>query len=94
MFTDAFDEWHKKWHEFLKERTVEPITGRWHYTHKRLRSAYRSLKTNLPYLFTYQKYPELNFAHLKELIQIHRGIKIDLKRKLVLSILQNRHRKK
>lgn len=104
MFADVVDQWHEKWNEFLKERTVEPITGRWHYTHKRLRSAYRSLKTNLPYLFTYKKYPELHipnttnsldgsFARLKELVQIHRGIKIDLKRKLVLSILQNRHRK-
>jgi hypothetical protein len=104
-FADAIDEWHEKWKEFLKERTVESITGRWHYTHKRLRSAYHSLRSNLPYLFTYQKYPELNipnttnsldgsFAHLKGLIQIHRGLKIDLKRKLVLSILQNRHRKK
>ena len=104
MFTDAIDKWHEKWNGFLKERTVDPITGRWHYTHKRLRSAYHSLKSNLPYLFTYQKYPELNipnttnsldgsFAHLKGLIQIHRGLKIDLKRKLVLSILQNRHKK-
>jgi hypothetical protein len=105
MFTYAIDEWHEKWNEFLKERTVEPVTGRWHYTHKRLRSAYHSLRSNLPYLFTYQKYPELNipnttnsldgsFAHLKGLIQVHRGLKIDLKRKLILSILQNRHRKK
>jgi hypothetical protein len=104
-FADAIDEWHEKWNEFLKERTVESVTGRWHYTHKRLRSAYHSLRSNLPYLFTYQKHPELDipnttnsldgtFAHLKGLIQIHRGLKIDLKRKLILSILQNRHRKK
>lgn len=104
-FTDVINAWHQKWNEFLKERTVEPVTRRWHYTHKRLRSAYHSLRSNLPYLFTYQKHPELNipnttnsldgaFAHLKGLIQIHRGLKIDLKRKLILSILQNRHRKK
>ena len=104
-FADAIDEWHENWNDFLKERTVNPVTDRWHYTHKRLRSAYHSLRSNIPYLFTYQKYPELNipnttnsldgsFAHLKGLIQIHRGLKIDLKRKLVLSILQNRHRKK
>ena len=101
MFTDAIDKWHEKWNGFLKERTVDPITGRWHYTHKRLRSAYRSLRSNLPYLFTYQKYPELNipnttnsldgaFAHLKGLLQIHRGLKPDLKNKIALEILQNR----
>lgn len=97
-FTQSLSEWHTKWQDFLKERTVDSETGRWHYTHKRLRSAYRSLKTNLPYLFTYKRHPELKipnttnsldgmFAHLKELIQLHRGLKPDLKRKIVLEIL-------
>ena len=100
-FTDAVDEWHEKRNDFLKERTVGLVTGQWHYTHKRLRSAYHSLRSNLPYLFTYQKYPELNipnttnsldgsFAHLKGLIHIHRGLKPDLKYKIILEILQNR----
>jgi hypothetical protein len=100
-FADALEKWHKKWSDFLKERTVESITGRWHYTHKRLRSAYHSLRLNLPYLFTYKKYPALNipnttnsldgaFAHLKGLLQIHRGLKPDLKNKIILAILQNR----
>jgi hypothetical protein len=50
------------------------------------RSAYRSLRLNLPYLFTYEKYPELNipnttnsfdgcFAYLKQLVRVHRGVK-------------------
>lgn len=100
-FTHALSEWHVKWQDFLKERTVDSETGHWHYTHKRLRSAYRSLKTNLPYLFTYKRYPELNipnttnsldgmFSHLKELLRLHRGLKPDLKYKFVLEILQNR----
>lgn len=100
-FSQALSEWHAKWQDFLKERTVDTETGRWHYTHKRLRSAYRSLKTNLPYLFTYKRYPELNipnttnsldgmFAYLKELTRIHRGLKPDLKYKIALEILQNR----
>ena len=70
------------------------LTGRWHYTHKRLRSAYRSLRLNLPYLFTYQKYPELNipnttnsldgcFAYLKELVRVHRGSSRNLKNKIL-----------
>ncbi|MGD9577531.1 MAG: hypothetical protein AB7Y74_04705 [Syntrophorhabdus sp.] len=85
--------------QFLKERTVDTSTGRWHYTHRRLRSAYRSLRINLPYLFTYQKYPELaipnttnaldgTFAHLKELVNIHRGAGIILKTKIITEILQ------
>ena len=93
--------WHEKWHDFLKERTTNTETGKWHYTHRRLRSAHRSLKTNSPYLFTYKRYPELDipnttnsldgwFSHLKELVQIHRGIKADIKHKIINSLLQNR----
>lgn len=97
-FTSAINNWHQKWSSFLKERTIDPITGKWFYTHKRLRSAYRSLIINLPYLFTYQKYTELNipnttnsldgcFAYLKELIRVHRGINKRLKRKIIQEIL-------
>ena len=103
-FTLELEAWHKKWSEFLNERTVNPETNRRPFTHRRLRSAYRSLKTNLPYLFTYRKYPELcipnttnglegSFSHLKDLVRVHRGLKRDLKHKIIESILQNRHRK-
>jgi len=98
-FREALKNWHGKWGQFLKERTVDPSTGRWHYTRRRLRSAYRSLTTNLPYLFTYQKYPELaipnttnaldgTFAHPKELVNIHRGAGITLKTKIITEIRQ------
>ena len=97
-FTDALDNWHHKWASFLKERTTDSSTGKWFYTHKRLRSAYRSFKSNLPYLFTYQKYLELNipnttnsldgcFAYLKELVRVHRGASKALKRKIIQDIL-------
>jgi len=52
-FIGALNQWHTQWKSFLDERTVNEITGKSHYTHKRLRSAYRSLKTNLPWLFTW-----------------------------------------
>jgi len=97
-FTAALEAWHLKWHDFLKEKTTNIETGKWFYTHKRIRSAHYSLKTNLPYLFTYQKYPELNipnttsslegsFSHLKELTKIHRGLNYKLKRKMIDEIL-------
>lgn len=97
-FREALHNWHQKWSTFLKERTTDPFTGRWFYTHKRLRSAYRSLKINLPYLFTYQKYPQLNipnttnsldgcFSYLKQLVRVHRGTNKTLKRKIILDIL-------
>jgi len=97
-FTNALNAWNRKWYSFLKERTTDPLSGKWFYTHKRLRSAYRSLKINLPYLFTYHKYPDLNipnttnsldgcFAYLKELVRVHRGINKTLKRKIIQEIL-------
>jgi hypothetical protein len=53
---------------------------------------------NLPYLFTYQKHPDLNipnttnsldgcFAYLKELVKVHKGSKKSLKRKIIEEIL-------
>lgn len=84
-FRTALISWHAKWEPLLAERTVNPNTKRWHYTHKRLRSAYRSLQRHLTNLFTYQRYPELGipnttnsldgtFGHMKHLVEVHRGI--------------------
>lgn len=99
-FTVALHDWHERWKEFLKERTTNPETGRWFYTHRRIRSAYRSLKTNLPYLFTCQKYPDLHipnttnsldgtFSHLKDLLQFHRGLKNSRRYKIINEVLIN-----
>jgi hypothetical protein len=98
-FSDALQQWHEQWQHFLKEKTINPETRCWYYTHKRLRAAYRSLKNNLLFLFTYQRYQTLNipnttnsldgsFAHLKELVKLHRGLKGDLKRKIIIEFLQ------
>jgi len=100
-FEEKFQLWHRNCGEFLAQRTVNPETGKWHFTHKRLRSAYEILKKPQPYLYIYQRHPELempnttnglegSFAFLKELVRVHRGIKPDLKRKIIESILQNR----
>ena len=93
--------WHKRYATFLKAKTYNPDTNKWHYTHKRVRSAYRSLISNLPYLFTYKKYPDLEipnttnhldgglFAPMKMLLKIHRGIGIEMKKKLIVDYLEN-----
>ena len=100
-FTFLLDAWYFRWANFLKERTVTPDTNHWFYTHKKTRSAYRSLRTNLPYLSTYQKlgkqcrfkFPNTNnslestFAHLKDKIRLHRGLKTKRKLKLINQIL-------
>ena len=90
--------WHERWQDFLKERTVSEDGKRWQYTHRRIRSAYRSLQTNLPYLFTCQKYPALNipnttnsidgfFSKLKQLLNAHRGLTTERRYRLIQEIL-------
>lgn len=95
---EILEVWHGEWKDFLKEKTYNPQTKRWFYTHKRLRSAYRSITRNLPLLYTYQKYPELkipnttnsldgSFSHLKDMLRIHRGLRKNRKLKLIDEIL-------
>ena len=99
-FTTQFFSWCNRWDSFLKERTTDPTTKKWCYTHKRVRSARRSIKNNLPYLFTYLRYPELNipnttnslegsFSFLKEKTNMHRGFTKGLRDKIIEHILGN-----
>jgi hypothetical protein len=99
-FTELLVVWHRKWETFLKERTYQPDGCRWQYTHRRIRSAYRSLKTNLPYLFTCQRYPHLKipnttnsldgyFSKLKQLLNTHRGMTAQRRYKMIQEILRN-----
>lgn len=97
-FSKLLELWHERWKEFLKERTYAQSSQRWQYTHRRIRSAYRSLKTNLPHLFTYQKYPRLHipnttnsidgfFSKLKHMLNTHRGMTTKRRYKMIQEIL-------
>jgi len=85
--------WFCKWESFLNERKQD-ANGKYRYVHKRLRSAYRSLKTNLPWLFTWYDNMGLNipnttnsidgqFAELKNKLRNHNGLSIARKRKFI-----------
>lgn len=100
-FTNKLNTWHEKWKDFLKEKTTDFKTGKWFYTHKKIRSAYHSLKTNLPFLFTYQRYPELNipnttnsldgfFGSLKNKLNVHRGLSRKRAKKVVVELLKGK----
>ena len=52
-FIGSFEAWCERWDAFLKERTQDKRTGKSYYVHKRLRSAYLSLKRNMNYLWTW-----------------------------------------
>lgn len=91
--------WYERYESFLNEKTVSPNTKRgWQYTHRRIRSAYRSLKTNCSRLFTYQRYPKLNipnttnsldgmFSQVKNRLAVHRGLKRNRRFKIISQIL-------
>lgn len=92
-FTGGLQLWHSKWDTFLNERKTDS-TGKTRYVHKRLRSAYRSLKTNLPYLFVWYDKIELkipnttnaidgHFADLKNKLRNHNGLSMARKKKFI-----------
>jgi len=79
--------------DFLKERNENNK-----FKHKRLRSAFRSLKSNFKYLFTNRYHPSLNmpnttnscdgsFAHWKNKVKIHRGISKERRSQMINFLL-------
>jgi hypothetical protein len=101
-FTEQLQQWHMEWAGFLQEKTYneDPTRKRrWRYTHERLRSAFFSLRRNLPYLFTYLDYPYLcipnttnscdgSFSHWKKKVSLHRGIHIHRRNKMINFLLE------
>jgi hypothetical protein len=70
------------------------------YTHSDIRSAITSIHTNLPHLFTYQRYPHLtipntsnsaegSFGQWKYKIKLHRHQRLDRRKKMIDMILSN-----
>ena len=98
-FIGALDLWFLKWEEFMNERTTNPLTNKSFYTHKRLRSAYRSLKNNMECLFTWYENIDLNipnttnaidghFADLKNKLRNHNGLSKQRKIKFINEFLK------
>jgi hypothetical protein len=83
----------------LEEHVICPCCNKKKYVHRKLRSAYRSLMTNLPFLYTYQRYPALNipnttnsadgtFSALKMFVNAHRGLRFDRRFKVIRAYLK------
>jgi hypothetical protein len=84
-FINSLNNWYLRWNDYLNERSKSPTTNKTSYTHKRLRSAYLSLKKHLPHLFVFEDYPDLQipnttnaldgqFANLKNKLRNHNGL--------------------
>lgn len=97
-FTGALNDWYTKWKDYLNEQTFDESKNKYRYKHHRLKSAYRSLTTNLKYIFTWYDHMELNipnttnglegiFSDLKTKVRVHAGLKPKRKQKLIDSLL-------
>lgn len=93
-FEGLLKDWYIEWETYLNERTTNPVNGKTYFTHKRLRSAYRSLNTNLKWLYTWYDNYELNmpnttnsidghFSDLKTKLRNHNGLSKVLKMKFI-----------
>jgi len=98
-FVNNLDSWYLRWSDYLNERSRTPSTGKTYYTHKRLRSAYLSLKRHLPYLFVFEEYPDLKipnttnaldgqFSDLKNKLRNHNGLSKARKMKFIDGFLK------
>lgn len=94
VFKSLIETLYEQYEDFIKEKNEHG-----QFKHRSLRSAFRSLRTNLPYLFAYRKFPELNipnttnscdgsFAHWKQKVKIHRGLKRQRRNKMIDSLLK------
>lgn len=82
----------------LNEKHICSHCGKPVYTHRKLRGAYRSLTTNLPFLYVYQTYPGLKIPNttnsldgtwnaLKTHVNVHRGLRLDRRFKVIRAYL-------
>ncbi len=82
-FESSLKAWFERYRHYLNERTTHPETGKTHYPHPRLRSAYFSLKRNMDNLFVFEQYPDLNipnnlldgaFSDMKRRLECYHGM--------------------
>jgi AraC-like DNA-binding protein len=81
----ALDEWQKRYKDYLNEKTFNSETGRYWYTHKLLRRSHQTIKRAMPNMFHYLSNPKIPattngiegyFSHLKNHLDIHRGLSL------------------
>ena len=77
--------WYDRHKTYLQQKTIHQQTGRYWYTHKLLRRSYFTIKRALPNMFHYLANPAIPsttngiegfFSHLKNHLDLHRGLTI------------------
>lgn len=95
-FKNYLNKFTIKYFSFLNEKTFNETTGERWFTHEELRRAFVTLQNLHPYLFTYITDKDIpkttnslegHFAHLRDIVNIHRGSSKLLKQKVIQTIL-------
>ena len=97
-FIGALTAWHEKWKDFINER-AKGVDGKTHYVHKNTRNAYLSLKRNMPWLWTFYDFPELQMPNtnnelealnstLKAKLNLHKGISKERRKVIIQDFLR------
>ena len=99
-WVQQFAAWQARHAGFLAERSRSAETGKWWYTHRKLRAARSHLNNALPYLFTFIEVPGVPRtsnhveggvnARLKELLRQHRGLSAERKRAVAAFFLASK----
>lgn len=96
VFVVLLRKFYFKHYLFLKEKTLNPLTGESWYTHEKVKSAYFSLEKYYDHLFTFERDTKIaktnnsiesHFSHIKDVVRIHRGLSFPLKVKLIETVL-------
>ena len=84
-WTRSLNGWYHTHKTYINEKTFNPQTDRYWYTHKLLRRSYQTIKRALPNMFHYLLNPAIPnttngiegyFSHLKNHLDLHRGLTI------------------
>ncbi len=75
--------WHEKYKQYIDQKTYQPESQRYWYTHKMVRKSYVTIKNALPNMFHYIEHADIPkstnaiesyFGHLKNHLDLHRGL--------------------
>lgn len=76
-------QWYETYTDFVNHKSFKQDTGRYWYTHKSVRKAFVHIRRAYPYMFQYLDNPNIPkttnalesfFGHLKQNIELHRGL--------------------
>ncbi|KXK41245.1 MAG: Transposase, Mutator family [Bacteroidetes bacterium OLB11] len=85
FWIQELEHWYNRHKDYISEKTFNEQTGRYWYKHKLVRRSYFTIKRALPNMFHYLQNPKIPsttngiegyFSHLKNHLDIHRGLSL------------------